>query len=125
VKPHYEGNRIVSFVLDAALPSLGKYRKREHGYGSANFLDKVDSKWPTQREQHASYLSRVIHVNTPNSPLKLLKQKRSENDVEGIDVKIASAPPETSDLLLTYRETAISLRAAIDLLRQTTPAIAT
>jgi hypothetical protein len=67
----------------------------------------------------------VIHVNTPNSPLKLLKQKRSENDIEGIDVQIASAPPEISDLLLTYRETAIGLRAAIDLRRQTTPAIAT
>jgi hypothetical protein len=64
-------------------------------------------------------------VNTPNSPLKLLKQKRSENDIEGIDVQIASAPPEISDLLLTYRETAIGLRAAIDLRRQTTPAIAT
>jgi hypothetical protein len=47
-----------------------------------------------------------------------------ENDIEGIDVQIASDPPETSDLLLTYRETAISLRAAIDLRRQTTPAIA-
>jgi hypothetical protein len=67
----------------------------------------------------------VIHVNTPNSPLKLLKQKRSENDIEGIDVQIASEPPEISDLLHTYRETAISLRAAIDLRRQTTPAIAT
>jgi hypothetical protein len=67
----------------------------------------------------------VIHVNTPNSPLKLLKQKRSENDIEGIDVQIASDPPEISDLLLTYRETAIGLRAAIDLRRQTTPAIAT
>jgi hypothetical protein len=48
-----------------------------------------------------------------------------KNDIEGIDVQIASDPPETSDLLLTYRETAISLRAAIDLRRQTTPAIAT
>jgi hypothetical protein len=80
---------------------------------------------PTRRDHHASSLSRVIHVNTPNSPLKLLKQKRSENDVEGIDVKIASAPPETSDLLLTYRETAISLRAAIDFWIQKTLAIAT
>ena len=55
--------------------------------------------------------------------------KAVENDIEGIDegidVQIASDPPETSDLLLTYRETAISLRAAIDLRRQTTPAIAT
>jgi hypothetical protein len=64
-------------------------------------------------------------VNTLNSPLKLLKQKRSENDIEGIDVKIASDPPETSDLLLTYRETAISLRAAIDVWIQKTHAIAT
>jgi len=32
---------IVSLVLcwDAALPSLGKYRKQEHGYGTANFLE--------------------------------------------------------------------------------------
>jgi hypothetical protein len=33
--------------------------------------------------------------------------KAVENDIEGIDVQIASAPPRTSDLLLTYRETAI------------------
>ena len=39
--------------------------------------------------------------------------KAVENDIEGIDVQI-SDPPGTSDLLLTYRETAISLRAAID-----------
>jgi hypothetical protein len=45
--------------------------------------------------------------------------------LEGIDVKIASDPPETSDLLLTYRETAIRLRAAIDFWIQKTPAIAT
>jgi hypothetical protein len=51
--------------------------------------------------------------------------KADENDIEGIDVQIASDPPETSDLLLTYRETAISLRAAIDFWRQKTPAIAT
>jgi hypothetical protein len=58
--------------------------------------------------------------------------KAVENDIEAIDVQIASNPPETSDLLLelreaqgAYRETAISLRAAIDLWRQNTPAIAT
>jgi hypothetical protein len=51
--------------------------------------------------------------------------KAVENDIEGIDVQIASDPPETSDLLLTYRETATSLRAAIDFWRQKTPAIAT
>jgi hypothetical protein len=51
--------------------------------------------------------------------------KAVENDIEGIDVQIASDPPETSDLLLTYRETAINLRAAIDFWRQKTPAIAT
>ena len=58
--------------------------------------------------------------------------KAVENDIEAIDVQIASDPPETSDLLLelrevqgTYRETAVGLRAAIDLWRQTTPAIAT
>ena len=51
--------------------------------------------------------------------------KAVENDIEGIDVQIASDPPEISDLLLTYRETAISLRAAIDFSRQKTPAIAT
>ena len=51
--------------------------------------------------------------------------KAVENDIEGIDVQIASDPPETSDLLLTYRETAISLRAAIDFWRQKTPTIAT
>jgi hypothetical protein len=46
--------------------------------------------------------------------------KAVENDIEAIDVRIASDPPETSDLLLelretqgTYRETAIGLRAAI------------
>ena len=50
--------------------------------------------------------------------------KAVENDIEGIDVQI-SDPPGTSDLLLTYRETAISLRAAIDFWRQNTPAIAT
>ena len=48
-----------------------------------------------------------------------------ESNIEAIDVQIASDPPETSDLLLTYRETAISLRAAIDFWRQKTPAIAT
>ena len=43
---------------------------------------------------------------------RLTKQlKAVENDIEGIDVQIASDGPETSDLLLTYRETAISLRA--------------
>jgi hypothetical protein len=48
--------------------------------------------------------------------------KAVENDIEAIDVQIASNPPETSDPLLelreaqgTYRETAISLRAAIRL----------
>jgi hypothetical protein len=48
--------------------------------------------------------------------------KAVENDIEAIDVQIASNPPETSDLLLelreaqgAYRETAISLRAAIRL----------
>jgi hypothetical protein len=51
--------------------------------------------------------------------------KAVENDIEGIDVQIASDPPETSDLLLTYRETATSLRAAIDFWRPKTPAIAT
>jgi hypothetical protein len=51
--------------------------------------------------------------------------KAVENDIEGIDVQIASDAPETSDLLLTYRETAISLRAAIDFWIQKTPAIAT
>jgi hypothetical protein len=51
--------------------------------------------------------------------------KAVENDIEGIDVQMASDPPGTSDLLLTYRETAISLRAAIDFWRQKTPAIAT
>ena len=51
--------------------------------------------------------------------------KAVENDIEGIDVQITSDPPETSDLLLTYRETAISLRATIDFWRQKTPAIAT
>jgi hypothetical protein len=51
--------------------------------------------------------------------------KAVENDTEGIDVQIASAPPKTSELLLTYRETAISLRAAIDLWRKNTPPIAT
>ena len=58
--------------------------------------------------------------------------KAVENDIEAIDVQIASNPPETSDLLLelreaqgAYRETAISLRAAIDFWRQKTPAIAT
>jgi hypothetical protein len=58
--------------------------------------------------------------------------KAVENDIDAIDVQIASHPPETSDLLLelrevqgTYRETAVDLRAAIDLWRGTTPAIAT
>jgi hypothetical protein len=51
--------------------------------------------------------------------------KAVENDIEGIDVQIASDPAGTSDLLLTYRETAISLRAAIDLWRKNTPPIAT
>jgi hypothetical protein len=51
--------------------------------------------------------------------------KAVENDIEGIDVQIASDPAGTSDLLLTYRETAISLRAAIDFWRQKTHAIAT
>jgi hypothetical protein len=51
--------------------------------------------------------------------------KAVENDIEGIDVQIASDPPKTSDLLLTYRETAISLRAAIDFWRQNTAPIAT
>jgi len=51
--------------------------------------------------------------------------KAVENGIEAIDVQIASDPPETSDLLLTYRETATSLRAAIDFWRQKTPAIAT
>jgi hypothetical protein len=58
--------------------------------------------------------------------------KAVENDIDAIDVQIASHPPETSDLLLelrevqgTYRETAVGLRAAIDLWRGTTPAIAT
>jgi hypothetical protein len=51
--------------------------------------------------------------------------KAVQKDIEGIDVQIASDPPETSDLLLTYRETAIRLRAAIDFWRQNTPAIAT
>jgi hypothetical protein len=48
--------------------------------------------------------------------------KAVENDIEAIDVQIASDPPETSDLLLelrevqgTYRETAVGLRAAIGL----------
>jgi len=56
--------------------------------------------------------------------------KAVENDIEAIDVQIASHPPETSDLLLelreaqgTHRQTAISLRAAIDVWRQITPAI--
>jgi hypothetical protein len=46
--------------------------------------------------------------------------KAVENDIEAIDVQIASDPPQTSDLLLELREeqgmycaTAISLRAAI------------
>jgi hypothetical protein len=39
VKPHYEGNRVGVLCWDAALPSPGKYRKREHGYGRANFLE--------------------------------------------------------------------------------------
>jgi hypothetical protein len=59
--------------------------------------------------------------------------KAVENDIEAIDVQIASDPPETSDLLLelreaqgTHRQTAISLRAAaIDAWRQITPTIAT
>jgi hypothetical protein len=45
-----------------------------------------------------------------------------ESNIEAIDVQIASDPPETSELLLelreaqgAYRETAISLRAAIRL----------
>jgi hypothetical protein len=48
--------------------------------------------------------------------------KAVESNIEAIDVQIASDPPETSDLLLelreaqgAYRETAISLRAAIRL----------
>ena len=48
--------------------------------------------------------------------------KAVESNIEAIDVQIASNPPETSDLLLelreaqgAYRETAISLRAAIRL----------
>jgi len=48
--------------------------------------------------------------------------KAVESNIKAIDVQIASAPPETSDLLLelreeqaTYRATAISLRAAIRL----------
>ena len=58
--------------------------------------------------------------------------KAVENDIEAIDLRIASDPPETSDLLLelrevqgTYREAAVGLRAAIDLWRGITPAIAT
>jgi hypothetical protein len=58
--------------------------------------------------------------------------KAVESNIEAIDVQIASGPPQTSDLLLElreeqamYRATAISLRAAIDLWRQNTPAIAT
>jgi hypothetical protein len=58
--------------------------------------------------------------------------KAVESNIEAIDVQIASDPPQTSDLLLElreeqgmYRTTAISLRAAIDLQRQTAPAIAT
>jgi hypothetical protein len=58
--------------------------------------------------------------------------KAVESNIEAIDVQIASDPPQTSDLLLElreeqgmYRATAIGLRAAIDLGRQTTPAIAT
>jgi hypothetical protein len=62
-------------------------------------------------------------AQTEKQPTEQLKAV--ENDIEGIDVQIASDPPETSDLLLTYRETAISLRAAIDFWRQKTPAIAT
>ena len=48
--------------------------------------------------------------------------KAVESNIKAIDVQIASDPPQTSDLLLelreaqgTYRETAISLRAAIRL----------
>jgi hypothetical protein len=58
--------------------------------------------------------------------------KAVESNIEAIDVQTASGPPQTSDLLLElreeqamYRATAISLRAAIDLWRQNTPAIAT
>jgi hypothetical protein len=58
--------------------------------------------------------------------------KAVENDIEAIDVQIASDPPETSDLLLelrevqgTYRETAVGLRAAIKLWIGIAPAIAT
>jgi hypothetical protein len=58
--------------------------------------------------------------------------KAVESNIEAIDVQIASDPPQTSDLLLelreeqgVYRATAISLREAIDLWRQNTPAIAT
>jgi hypothetical protein len=58
--------------------------------------------------------------------------KAVENDIEAIDSQMANHPPQTSDLLLelreaqgTNRQTAISLRAAIDLWRQITPAIAT
>jgi hypothetical protein len=56
--------------------------------------------------------------------------KAVENDIEAINVQIASDPPETSDLLLelrevqgTYRETAVALRAAIELWRGIAPAI--
>jgi hypothetical protein len=62
-------------------------------------------------------------AQTEKQPTEQLKAV--ENDIEGIYVQIASDPPETSDLLLTYRETALSLRAAIDFWRQKTPAIAT
>jgi hypothetical protein len=55
--------------------------------------------------------------------------KAVESNIKAIDVQIASDPPQTSDLLLElreeqamYRATAISLRAAIDLGRQNTPA---
>ena len=58
--------------------------------------------------------------------------KAVESNIEAIDVQIASDPPQTSDLLLElreeqgmYRATAISLRAATDLGRQTTLAVAT
>ena len=40
--------------------------------------------------QHASYLLKVIHMNTMNSPLQLLKQKRSSAviDARSIEAKL-------------------------------------